>query len=286
MSSLRSKFRAREAAVCLLALALLTDCNRKTADALDDEALQAINLQVAQALNEPGASILQLIKALDKPTPIGLEAMQVTLDQQATPVDVWLYGHGFVTLIQPQADPGHPTFLIAPTGRQLAQGSPDWFTAAGAPGEVDCSSTAAQEAQGCLVEVSVTPGHTEAGAPVIGQAPLPTLKVHAVVAQSGEGWQVKDLRADNGTLHDYVFRVLMGDEKTREAARTAMMTNLTMREGMASDIQVPSAFAAGPASDLDAAPVHPELGDNPLAPPPRGGPALRPQGGPTGPSVP
>lgn len=264
-----------------IAVALaLGGCNRKPADALDDAALQSINAQVTQTLNEPGTAILQLLKELDKPTPISLDAMQVVLDQQATPVDIWLYSHNYVLLIQPQVDPGHPTFLVAPAGRQLMQGSPDWFTAAGAPGDVDCSSPEAMQAQGCLVEISVTPGLTETGAAVVGPATLPTLNVHAVVAQSAEGWQVKDLRADNGTLHDYVFRVLLGDERAREAARSAALANLQMRDAVQGDVETPPAFASGPAADipLDTSPVRPELGDNPLAPPPRGGPALAPAG--------
>lgn len=261
------------AAATILALAVmgLTGCNRSQADSVDDAALDAIDAAVADELNAAPAAIVQLVKTLDKPTPIGLDALQVSLDQKAVPVDWWLLQHGLITPILPS--PGRPTFLVSPSGSQLAAQAPVWFSAAAAPAtRVDCHSPNVQAAGGCEVEVSVQVQATEAGAAVMGAgAALDPIKVQAIVAQASDGWQVRELHTQGMDLNDFALTALLGKDAARAAARQQMLANLNLGLAPAAADGVPSAFSeAGvatpaPPPPADVVPVPPIVGDSPYA---------------------
>jgi hypothetical protein len=266
--------RARLLLMGVAAAAALTGCNRATGDAVDDAALEAIDAAVAADLNAVPAAIVQLMKSLDRPTPIALDSFQIALDQTSTPIDFWLVRRQLVVPIVPPPAPGRPTFLISGTGSQLASQSPAWFTAAaGQPSRVDCHSANVQAAGGCEVDVTVSVQLTEAGAAAAGSPVMEPVKVHAIVARDGDGWQVRDLRTEGGGLHQYAFTTLLGAEKTRAAERQRVLTELDLKSGMANaDALAASTFGAPPigpdigAAPLETPPVPPVIGESPYAP--------------------
>ena len=90
----------------------LAACNKGAGDTIDDAALQAIGDSVAASLNDPGAATVQLLKSVNRPTPIAAETLQITLDQKAVPLDWWLVRHSLVQPITPPPAPDRPTFLL------------------------------------------------------------------------------------------------------------------------------------------------------------------------------
>lgn len=256
----------------LVALSL-AGCNRVAGDSVDDEALQAIGDAVAVSLNEPGAAIVQLLKSVNRPSPIAAETLQITLDQKPVPLDWWLVGKGLVQPISPPPAPDRMTFLIAPTAEALIAQGGTWFTAgAGTPSHVDCHSPDATALGGCVVDVEVTPSTTEAGAAFAGSNALPTIRVHAIVASLGEGWQVREIRTEGGSLQEFALKALIGDEQARAAARQQMFGGVAIAGALtappASDL---SGLGGGPSLSplpppIDTAPVAPVIGDSAYAP--------------------
>jgi hypothetical protein len=255
----------------LLAAALLAGCNKKGGDTIDDAALDAIGEAVETSLNEPGQAIWQLLKTFDRPSPIGFEAMELSLDQRLIPVDWWLWRHGLVQTIEPPPAPGRPTFLVTQAAREQIAAAPALFEAgAGEPSNVDCQSPAALEALGCEVEVTVTASVTPAGRTLASVAILPPIKVHALVAPAAEGWEVRELRADGASLHDVALNAILGNEQARQAARQGAMNELDIRQ----TISAATALADGstgeallpPLAPIE--PVAPELSGTPYAPRP------------------
>lgn len=256
----------------------MASCNRKSEDTLDDAALEAVGVQATAQLNEPGAAMIGLIKSLDKPTPIGPESLMLVLDQKSTQVDWWFYGHNLIELIEPVQDPNRPTFLTAPVVRTTP--SSDWFEAgAGTPENVDCQSASALQAQGCEADVTLTLSLTPAGQTMLGAIPLQPVKLHVLVAHAGEAWEVKSLQGEGGlSVHDLALNILLGPEPQRAVQRQAMLDNLSSRSQLGATTPNPDAFSVGGDATLvplDTSPVAPVVGDNPLAPPPRGRPAPR-----------
>jgi hypothetical protein len=245
-------------------------CHRSVQDAVDDEALQAINEAVAAQLNEPPQAIVKLLKDLDRPTPIGLESLQIPLDQKVVPIDWWLMRHDLVEVISPAPSPDRPTFLVSPRGAQLAAQGPMWFTAAaGEPTKVDCHSGDVTAAGGCEVELSVIPQLT-GGAAGLGAAPLDPIKLEVLVSSSDEGWQVRDIRTRGPGLRDYAVTALLGSDQARAASRQQAMANLNLAVAMTPAATPPGEFGGlstggdlSPPADL--APVIPVVGDNPYS---------------------
>jgi hypothetical protein len=259
----------RGAGLALLAALALAGCNKAKTDTVDDAALDAIGEAVETGLNEPGQAIWQLLKTLDRPSPIGFETMSLNLDQRLIPVDWWLWRHGYVQEIVPPPAPGRPTFLVTETARQQIAAAPTWFEAdAGEPSEVDCQSPAALEALGCEVEVTVTPTLTAAGRGAASVTTLPPIKVHALVAPAADGWEVRELRADGPALHDVALNAILGNEQSRQAARQVAMNELdiTRTSSLATAAMAAEAAALPPPPPIE--PVAPELGDTPYAPRP------------------
>jgi hypothetical protein len=262
----------RKAAVPFLALAVcgLAACNKAQPDSVDDTALEAIGAAASAELNTAPKAIVDLLKVLDRPTPIGLDALQVSLDQKATPVDWWLLQHHLIIPITPPPTPGTPTFLVSHDGAQLAAQAPVWFNAiAATPSRVDCHSTNVQAAGGCEVELTLTTQATEAGAAVIGPAAagLDPIKVQAIVAQNADGWQVRDLRAEGSTLQDFALNALLGKEAARAAARQQVLASLNqgLAQSAAQDASVAGAANAVAGPPPDTMTVSPVIGDSSYA---------------------
>ncbi len=264
--------RIAAGALVTIAVLALGGCNKPQADSVDDTALEAINEAVAAELNAAPQAITQLIKSLDKPTPIGLDSLQISLDQKAVPVDWWMLQHGVVQMILPPPTPGRSTFLVTPGGSQMAAQAPVWFSAAaGAPSRVDCHSSNVQAAGGCEVEVAVVAQATESGAGMMAPgATLDPIKVQAIVAQGADGWEVRELHAEGAGLHDLALNALLGKEAQRNAARQQVLANLSLGQAT----PVPEGAIPMGAADLqsatppppDLAPVTPVVGESPYAP--------------------
>jgi hypothetical protein len=260
----------RRIGLILLAGLALAGCNKAKTDTVDDAALDAIGEAVETSLNEPGQAIWQLLKTLDRPSPIGVEAMSLSLDQRLVPVDWWLWRHGYVQTIEPPAAPGRPTFLVTQAAREQIGAAPNWFEAqVGEPSVVDCQSPTALEALGCEVEVMVTPTLTASGRAAASVTLLPPIKVHALVAPAAEGWEVRDLRADGPTLHDVALNAILGNDAARQAARHVAMNELDVRR-TANLAPVVGAEAAVPPISPAIEPVTPELGEDLTYSPRRG----------------
>jgi hypothetical protein len=259
-------------ALALAAAAILLGaCNKKASDTVDEAALEAISEAVATELNEPGQAIFALLKTLDRPSPVGFDAMALSLDQRLIPVDWWLWRRGYVQTIEPPPAPGRPTFLVTPLARDQYAAAPDWFEAeAGEPTSVDCGSPAALEALGCEVDLTVTPTFTATGRTAAGVSVLAPIKVHALVAPAAEGWEVRELRADGPALHDVALNAILGTEPARQSARQGAMSELDIRQSAAG---FSAAAAAGETASQDLSPaqvdpVAPVLGEAPYAPRP------------------
>jgi hypothetical protein len=177
--------------------------------------------------------------------------------------------HGLVVPIVPPPSPDRPTFLISTVGSKLAAQSPAWFVAsAGAPTRVDCHSTNVQAAGGCEVDVTITAQLNDAVA-MVGPATLAPIKVKAIVAQTGDAWEVRELRPEGAiSLHQLALTALLGDEKTRNVARRLALANLDAQNALNAAPADAAAPANGPAPDsppADIAPVAPVVGDTPYA---------------------
>ena len=259
----------RRALVALALTAVLTACNKAAPDSVDDTALIAINDAVAAELNAAPAAIVQTLKALDKPTPIALDAMQITLDQKPVPIDWWLVQHGYVEPIVPPPSPDRPTFLVSTAGRTLAAQVPNWFTAAAAtPDQVDCHGVDATTAGGCLVQLTVA-AQLDEGAPRGAGAAIDPIKIDAVLMREGDNWRVGDLRLQSGNLHDIALDALLGKAQVRGVARQQALANLNLATPMSAPDTRATAVAASapdvPLPPTDLSPVTPVIGDNPYA---------------------
>lgn len=260
------------AVIAALAVLALAGCNKPPAT-VDDAALDQIAQAVETELNEPGAAVAQLLKGFDKPSPIGLDDMTISLDSQALPLDWWLVRRGLVDQVQPSpAD--HPVFVLNAAGRALIAAPPAWFTAdADKATNVDCLSAAATQALGCEVDLPVTVDFSPAGKALATQATIPPLKIHALVVPTGDGWEVRDLRNEGPALHEVALTALLGPDAARKAARSAALTALGVGPGAPVVAAVPSAAEPAsaplpPATVEPVAPVEPTLGDLPYAPRP------------------
>lgn len=253
-----------------LAVLSLTACNKPPAS-IDEAALDQIAEAVEAELNAPGAAIAQMLKGFDSPSPIGLDAMAVSLDQQVVPLDWWLVRHGLVEQVQPSpAD--HPVFVLNAAGRAIIAAPPAWFTAQADPATaVDCQSAAATQALGCEVDLPVRPDFTAAGRALSAQGSLPLLNIHALVVPTGEGWEVRELRSEGPGLQDVALTALLGPESARKATRAAALAALGL--GPETRATPPPVADAAPSAPLavpiePVAPVEPELGEPPYAPRP------------------
>ena len=78
----------------------------------------------------------------------------------------------------------------------IEQGA-NWFTAgASTPSRVDCHSADVTAAGGCEVDVEITPSLAAQRALATTANALPAIKVHAVVVNGSDGWQVREVRAE------------------------------------------------------------------------------------------
>ena len=258
----------RRALVALVLSCILTGCNKAAPDSVDEAALIAINDAVAAELNAAPAAIVQTLKALDKPTPIALDAMQITLDQKPVPIDWWLVQHGYVEPIVPPPSPDRPTFLVSTAGRTLAAQVPNWFTAAAAtPDQVDCHGVDATTAGGCLVQLTVA-AQLDEGAPRGAGAAIGPIKIDAVLIREGDDWRVGDLRPQSGNLRDIALDALLGKAQARGLARQQALANLNLAQGGPAPASSATALADAPEAPpppTDLAPVTPVVGDNPYA---------------------
>jgi hypothetical protein len=113
------------------------------------------------------------------------------------------------------------------------------------------------------VEVEVTPSTTEAGAAFAGSNALPAIRVHAIVASLGEGWQVREIRTEGGSLHEFALKALMGDEQARAAARQQMFGGMALAGALTG---APAGETAGLGAAPGLAPLPPPIDTTPVAP--------------------
>lgn len=250
----------------------LAACAPKAPATLDEIALDALADAVEAELNAPAQAIVDLLKANDRPTPIGLDALVIVQDQRAVPVDWWLWRRGLIQNLAPQPG-GLPTFLLTEAGRAQTTNKPVWFEAqVQDPSRVDCESPAALEALGCEVELTVEPALTPDGRPFAAQTQLAEIHVLALLAPTEGGWEVRDIRTEGLALNEVALSALLGSEPARQAARQQALEQLNVTARMAAMLDPAQADPAAsqtyapPPPIEDIAPVAPVIGDSPLAP--------------------
>lgn len=265
---------ASRAGLVLIAVVALTACKKAPPTTVDQAGLDEIATEAEAQLNEPATAIFELLKELDKPSPIGMDALVLQLDNKTTPIDWWVWRKGLVETL-PALPGGPPTFLLTTAARAQFTADLAWFEVTlGEPSRVDCQSPAALEALGCEVDVSVTPTVTTAAKPFASQPQMGPVNVHVLIAPTGEGWEVRQMTVDGPSLHDAALTALLGNNQAREFARQQAMSDLKVRQQFAvpdrTQTQTPSeAYIPPPATPADIAPVGAVIGDSPTNPPPR-----------------
>ena len=252
----------------LVVAALLTACERKADDEIDQEALDEIALAIEAELNGPPQAMVALLRSASEAAQVGGDALVVGFDGVNHPVDWWLYRHGYVQL-QGLLSVGRPAFGLTQKGRdEMARGDPVWFSAeVGEPSRVDCATPDAVAVAGCEVELPVTPALTDAGRAALGEAQLQPFNLLAIVSQGEEGtWVVNDYRGEGLPPADVALAAILGPEEGRIAARAAALDEINGRLALTPDGQrmtgqpdryVPPPIEEGPA-------VAPVTGEGPL----------------------
>lgn len=247
----------------LAALLTLGACGQKEApETVDAEGLDMVAQVVADEMNEAPAALQILLRQSAERAQVGWDNLSIGVGGQAYPVGTWLYRHGYLQLAGTQYVT-RPVFALTEKARTLLQ-SPDqpWFEAeAGEATNVNCGTEAALAANGCEVEVVVTPALTPAGRAALGSPKLEPMTVRAVVAVAEDGWEVPTYGAMGATPLDAALTLILGPENSREAADKAVLKELAGQLGL--DGETPEAAAASqpyrPPTYVEPEPVVPPL---------------------------
>ncbi len=230
----------RTIAALLLATGLVTGlgaCQPGGPDQIDEEALDAVALAIEDQMNEPAAAIMGLLRAASGEAQVGWDTLIINLDGTPEPVNWWLQQRGLLEMSGAQFATRAAFTLSKSANDILANPDEPWFEAK-VTGEplVDCKTPAALAANGCEVEIEVTPALTPAGRAMAGALPpMQPFAATAVVTLGPEDWIVGGLTTEGSAPREIAMTTILGAPARREeAARAAdgrMKGQLSMLAG-------------------------------------------------------
>ena len=217
----------------LIAALALTACQPRAADSVEPEALDLVADAVAEELNGPPTAIQTLVRQSGEKAQVGWDVLSIGFDGKSYSAGGWLYSHGYLDLAGAQYVT-RPVFALSKKALALLD-APDapWFEAeAGETTRVDCKSEAALNAQGCEIELPVTPVLTPAGRDALGSPKLGPMTVRAVVAFTADGWQVVSFNTVGQTPQDVSLDLILGPLDGRDARALASLRQLQGQLGL------------------------------------------------------
>ena len=224
--------KARSLLLVLAVAALaLSSCAKKRADAVPDEALDAIARAAEADLNAPASAIFGLLKADDDSHVVRWDDLAVSYDNKTWPVNGWLYRHGYLDLSGLPVTQGAPFLLAKKAIDAVGAGDQPWFTVApDAATHVDCTS-ATLPPGACEVDLPLKPSLTDAGT-AAGVGLPGAFTVQAQVVFGADGWEVTSLTPQGArAVHNITLDALLGPEGSRAAQMAALNQELAGKIG-------------------------------------------------------
>ena len=238
-------------------------CKRKDPNTVDATAYDAVVLAVGEQLNAPGDAIYAALRAADEKAQVGWDTLVVPTTAEPEPIGWWFLNRAWISLSGVQFNV-RPVFTLSDAGRLLlAAPDQDWFAVNLGDDKpvVDCSTAAAMAIKGCEVVLTVEPQLTDPGKLVAAAKEIAPIKVHAVVNQGADGWEVPTLLPDGGlSFEEVALQTILGPKPARAAAAAAA------NDQMAGRVQELRRAGGISIESQSATPLPPVIQPEPVAP--------------------